>query len=157
MTMEVIKNIAAVIGVVLSAASLLTFVSEKARNVAAKFFGHIFKKYGNKDSLDTEIANIKELLERHIEEENTFREGVMRMNEINIEFTKTQCRNIIKNIFYKYNDRKILPLYEKKTLMYIDDLYIKTLDGNSFAALLLSEMSNWDIDYDNDCQESTDN
>lgn len=152
--MEVIKNIAAVIGVVLSAASLLTFVSEKARNVAAKFFGHIFKKYGNKDTLDTEIENIKELLEKHIKDENAFREGVMKMNEINIEFARTQCRNIIKNIFYKYNDRKVLPLYEKKTLMYMDDLYIKQLDGNSFAALLLDEMSKWDIDYDNSYQDS---
>lgn len=154
--MEVIKNIAAVIGVLLSAATLLAFVSDKARNIAAKFFGHIFKKYGNKETLDSEIADIKKLLERHIEEEQAFKDGVMRMNEINIEFTKTQCRNIIKNTFYKYNDSKVLPLYEKKTLMYVDDLYTKQLEGNSFASLLLSEMSEWDIDYGNSYQGEPD-
>lgn len=142
--MEVVKNIAAIIGVILSAASLLALLSKTVRGGIAR----IFQKYGKSDEVSNSIAEIKSLLERHIEDEAEFKEGVMLMNEINIEFTKTQCRNIIKTIFYKYKDIKVLPLYEKKTLMNVEDLYIKRLNGNSFAALLLEEMSHWTIDYE---------
>lgn len=155
--MEIIKNIAAVLGVVLTAANLLMLFSEKARSVVSKIIRHIFKKYGRKDETDTEIADIKKMLVQHIEEEREFKNGVMEMNEINIEFTKTQCRNIIKNIFYKYNDTKVLPLYEKKTLMSVEDLYINRLGGNSFAALLLDEMSHWTINYDSSHPDETEN
>jgi hypothetical protein len=41
----------------------------------------------------------------------------------------------------------VLPLYEKKTLIMIEDLYINRLKGNSFAELLLDEMRDWEIDY----------
>lgn len=145
--MEIIKNTAAVIGLILSAAGVISLFSKKARSAAAILFRYIFKKYGNENTR-SEISQIKEMLERHIEDEKAFKEGVIKMNEINIEFTKAQCRNIIKNIFYKYNDTKILPLYEKKTLMSVEELYINRLGGNSFAALLLDEMSHWTIDYD---------
>ena len=146
--MEIIKNIAAVLGVILTAANILLLVSEKARKIAARIVEHIFKKYGETDTVKAEVSDIKEMLTRHIEDEREFKEGVLRMNEINIEFTKAQCRNIIKNIFYKYCDTKVLPLYEKKTLMSVEELYINRLNGNSFAALLLEEMSHWTIDYD---------
>ena len=142
--MEVVKNIAAVIGVILSAASLIARLSKTFRSAISK----LFKKYGKSDEVSESIAQIKLMLERHIQDEAEFKEGVMQMNEINIEFTKTQCRNIIKTIFYKYNDTKVLPLYEKKTLMNVEDLYINKLHGNSFAALLLEEMSHWTIDYE---------
>jgi len=142
--MEVVKNIAAVIGVVLSAASLIALLSKTFRSAISK----LFKKYGKSDEVSDSIAQIKSMLERHIKDEAEFKDNVVQMNEINIEFTKTQCRNIIKTIFYKYNDTKVLPLYEKKTLMNVEDLYINKLHGNSFAALLLEEMSHWEIDYD---------
>ena len=142
--MEVVKNIAAVIGVVLSAASLIALLSKTFRSAISK----LFKKYGKSDEMSDSIAQIKSMLERHIKDEAEFKDNVVQMNEINIEFTKTQCRNIIKAIFYKYNDTKVLPLYEKKTLINIEDLYVKKLHGNSFVALLLEEMSRWEIDYD---------
>ena len=147
--MEVVKDIAAIIGVVLSAASLIAMFSKTFRELLLK----IFKKYGNSDEVFESISDIKTMLERHIQDETEFKEGVVKMNEINIEFTKTQCRNIIKSIFYKYNDTKVLPLYEKKTLMSVEELYIKRLHGNSFAALLLEEMSHWKVDYDSSYPE----
>lgn len=147
--MEVIKNIAAVMGVILSAANILMLVSKPVRTTVSMFFKRLFNKYGETDTVKTEVSDIKDMLEKHIKDEKAFKDGVIQMNEINIEFTKTQCRNIIKNIFYKYNDKKVLPLYEKKTLMSVEDLYINKLEGNSFAALLLKEMATWEIDYEN--------
>jgi len=146
--MEVVKDIAAVLGVILSAASILALVSKTARASIAK----VFRKYGEADKVEANtdmIAEIKTLLEKHIEEDKGFKESIVENNEINLEFTRTQCRNIIKNIFYRYNDTKVLPLYEKKTLMSIEELYVKRLQGNSFASLLLDEMREWDVDYEN--------
>lgn len=142
--MEVVKNIAAVLGVILSAASVLALVSKTVRSAIAK----LFHRYGKTDEITESITEIKTLLERHIAEEKDFKETITEMNDITMEFTRTQCRNIIKNIFYKYNDTKVLPLYEKKTLKYIEELYIDKLNGNSFASLLLEEMSEWEVDYD---------
>ena len=143
--MEVVKNIAALIGVILSAASLIALLSKTFRNAIKS----MFKKYGNEKEMAESIAEIKSMLERHIEEEKEAKENCQRANEINIEFTKTQCRNIIKTIFYKYRDTKVLPLYEKKTLLNVEDLYVERLKGNSFAALLIDEMSSWEVDYEN--------
>jgi len=145
--MEVVKDIAAVLGVILSAASILALVSKTARASIAK----VFRKYGEADKVEANtdmIAEIKTLLEKHIEEDKGFKESIVENNEINLEFTRTQCRNIIKNIFYRYNDAKVLPLYEKKTLMNIEELYVKRLHGNSFASLLLDEMREWEVDYE---------
>ena len=141
--MEIIKDIAAIIGVVLSAASLLTLLSKTVRNALVK----LFKKYTNEDEVTKSISEIKKMLEQHIEDEKEFKEDAVKMDAITLEFIKTQCRNIIKGIFYKYNDAKVLPLYEKKTLINVENLYVKKLEGNSFAALLLDEMAHWDIDY----------
>lgn len=142
--METVKNIAAIIGVILSAASLIALCSKSIRSSLTK----LFKKYGKEDEVSASIAEIKKMLEQHIEEENEMKINCMAANEISIEFVKTQCRNIIKTMFYKYRDTKILPLYEKKTLMNVEDLYVKKLKGNSYAALLIEEMSRWEIDYD---------
>lgn len=151
--METVKNIAAIIGVILSAASLITLCSKTFRS----FLKKLFKKYGNEDEVSQSIADIKTMLEQHIAEENEIKDNHKTMNEITIEFIKTQCRNNIKTIFYKYKDSKRLPLYEKKTLMNIEDLYVKKLKGNSFAALLIEEMSNWEIDYDDAHPDEEDN
>lgn len=141
---EVIKNIAAVLGIIISAASVLALISKSFRNI----LGKIFKKYGKSDEVSKSIAEIKDMLEQHVESEKEFKEKITEMNDINLEFTKTQCRNIIKTIFYKYRDTKVLPLYEKKTLINVEELYIGRLRGNSFAALLLDEMRDWEIDYE---------
>ena len=142
--MEVVKNAAAILGAILSAASVITLVSKTVRRSIANFF----RRYGKADEFSGDIAEIKKLLERHMEGDNKFKENVSATNDIMVEFMRTQCRTIIKSIFYKYNETKVLPLYEKKTLMSVEDLYVNKLRGNSFAMLMLDEMSHWTIDYE---------
>ncbi len=142
--MEVVKNAAAILGAILSAASVITLVSKTVRRSIANFF----RRYGKADEFSGDIAEIKKLLERHMEEDKKFKENVSATNDIMVEFMRTQCRTIIKSIFYKYNETKVLPLYEKKTLMSVEDLYVNKLRGNSFAMLMLDEMSHWTIDYE---------
>lgn len=142
--MEVVKNIAAILGTIISAASVIALASKTSRQAISTFF----KKYGKTDEVSEDIADIKKLLERHIDEDKEFKKAVSATNAVMEEFMKTQCRTIIKNIFYRYNDVKILPLYEKKTLMSVEDLYVNKLHGNSFAMLMLDEMSHWTTDYE---------
>jgi hypothetical protein len=142
--MEMVKNTAAVLGVLISAASVLAIVSKTVRGMISAFF----QKYGKTDEVSKSIAEIKLLLEQHIEDDTEFKENIAAMNEISLEFTKAQCRDIIKTMFYKYNNTEILPLYEKKTLMNVEDIYVGRLNGNSFASLLLEEMAGWAIDYE---------
>lgn len=142
--MEVVKNAAAILGAILSAASVITLVSKTVR----RFIANFFRRYGKADEFSGDIAEIKKLLERHMEEDKKFKENVSATNDIMVEFMRTQCRTIIKSIFYKYNETKVLPLYEKKTLMSVEDLYVNKLRGNSFAMLMLDEMSHWTIDYE---------
>lgn len=142
--MEVVKNAAAILGAILSAASVITLVSKTVR----RFIANFFRRCGKADEFSGDIAEIKKLLERHMEEDKKFKENVSATNDIMVEFMRTQCRTIIKSIFYKYNETKVLPLYEKKTLMSVEDLYVNKLRGNSFAMLMLDEMSHWTIDYE---------
>ena len=147
--MEIVKDVAAVIGVILSAASLITLLSKTVR----RFIGNVFRKYGNTDEVESKIDELKSMLEQHIRDESQMHAEIANSTAINMEFTRTQCRNLIKTMFYKYKDSKVLPLYEKKTLLSIKELYVDKLKGNSFAALLIEEMNNWEVDYDSSYPE----
>lgn len=147
--MKALELTAMILGIAASAITVLTIVSKKFRGV----IGGLFKKYGRSDELSENIDHIRTMLEKHISDDEDFRRGISEINDIAIEFTKAQCRNIIKNVFYKYKDTKVLPLYEKKTLMSVEDLYIRKMNCNSFASLLLQEMAKWDVDYDSSVPE----
>ena len=143
--MDIVRDVSSIIGLILSAAALFTLFSNKAKEAIAKLFG----KYGQTKELSDEMAKMKVLLEDHIAEENKFRGECIDRDRVATEFMKTQCRNIIKTMFYNYKDDKILPLYDKQMLIFVKELYINRLHGNSFAAVLLEDMEGWDVDYDN--------
>ncbi len=142
--MELLKNVAAVLGVILSAASVITLASKTARSGISR----VIRKYSNIDESRETISEIKKMLEAHINDDQEFKAGVEATNEVLMEFMRTSCRGTIKDIFYRYKDTKILPLYEKKTLLYMEELYLNALHCNTFAALLLKEMDKWAVDYE---------
>lgn len=141
---EIIKDISAILGVIMSLSAVLSLLSKNVRG----FFKRLFNKYGKTDEVAVSISEMKALLENHMEDSKEFKKQFADMNSISIEFMKNQSRNTIKDIFYTYQDTKVLPLYVKKTLMTIEDLYLNKLHGNSFAKLLLEEMRTWDVDYE---------
>lgn len=141
--MDTIKNIAAVIGCVSAALGLLGLLSQKFRT----FVSSMVKRYSGSDDMHAELDEIKRMLEEHIAADEAFREQSAATDDITIRFCKEFCRNTIKDIFYRYEETKVIPLYEKKTLMSIEDLYIKRMNCNSYASLLLTEMQKWEVDY----------
>lgn len=141
-TIDFLKDVSAVLGVVLSAASVAALVSKRVRAALAQLIGH----YSHTTETTASINELKSMFQQHLEEDKKFKEQAQEINDILISFVTTQCRDTIKNIFYKYNDEKVLPLYEKKTLMNISELYIGKLHKNSYASMLLKEMEKWEVD-----------
>lgn len=134
--METIKNIAAIIGCILSVVSLITLCSKGGR----AFIKNLFKK-------NTEdIVQENEQQSRDIEEIkgtlNKLAKDFDAMKEVSIQ----ECRNTIKNIYYKYEKERKIPLYERKTADKTYEIYHGKFHENTYAALLYQEICKWEID-----------
>lgn len=134
--METIKNIAAIIGCILSVISLITLCSKGGR----AFIKNLFKK-------NTEdIVQENEQQSRDIEEIkgtlNKLAKDFDAMKEVSIQ----ECRNTIKNIYYKYEKERKIPLYERKTADKTYEIYHDKFHENTYAALLYQEICKWEID-----------
>lgn len=133
--MEIVKDIAAVFGLICSFSAVLTLCSKTVK----AFIGNIFKKYGNDDNMD----KIEETLILMNKKLDTIEE----LTTITVDFTREECRDKIKTMFYQYYDEKTLPLYEYKWLLKLEAFYIDRLHGNSFVKGLIDTMKTWPIDY----------
>lgn len=175
---ETIKNIAAVLGCIVTLSGVFSIFSKTIRSIFKFIFEKIFKVYGNEKEVEaiknSVNENIKSLKEKELQEIykaiGTLTDAVTELNkkqdenlktyqdkikmiedsmEIDTEFVRTQCRAIVKNMFYKYCKEQKLPLYEYKTLLKIEELYVIKCHGNSFAQELITRMKSWEIDYSN--------
>ena len=133
---ELFKNITSALGLILSASSVFALCSKGAK----KAIGNFFKKYGDSE----DIADVKKALDDIKERLDSIDDA----NAITVDFTREQCRSMIKDMFYKYCDEKRLPLYEYKLLLKLEDFYINRLHGNTFIVGLINKMKTWEIDYD---------
>ena len=134
--METIKNIAAVVGCILSVISLITLCSKGGRN----FIKSLFKKqakelYDENKQQSSDIKEIKDTVSL-----------LLQRTDIQDEVLKQNCRNVIKDIYYKYYKTKKIPLYERKTADREYEIYNKIYHGNSYASLLYGEICKWEID-----------
>ena len=59
--------------------------------------------------------------------------------------TEKEVVTILRAV-HKYKDSRVLPLYEKKRLMEIQELYITRLHQNHWGKTLLDAMADWDVD-----------
>lgn len=133
--MEIVKDIAAVLGVICSFSAVLTICSKSAK----AFIANIFKKYGYDDSM-TKIEEKLDMISNKLD-------SIEALNTITVDFTREECRDKIKTMFYQYYDEKSLPLYEYKWLLKLEAFYIDRLHGNSFVKGLIDTMKTWPIDY----------
>lgn len=143
--MEIVKNIATVIGCITGCIGLLTVLCRPLR----KFLIEWVQRTSGKSKVESQLNEIKKILEQQAEDQKAFQDKVEASINITLEFTEKQCRSDIKEIFYAYRDSKKLPLYEKKSLMDIEDLYINKLHKNHWGKTLLEEMATWDVDPSN--------
>ena len=123
--MELLKNISTILSIIISCCAVLTLISKGFRNLITRLF-----KSNNND-----IIKIKESVEK-----------ISSVISVLEEHSKQQCRDTIKDIYYRYYEKKKIPLYERKTVDKTYDLYVHKFNGNSYVELLYSEIIKWEID-----------
>ena len=134
--METIKNIAAIIGCILSTISLITLCTKGGRAFIHGFFKRNTKEIQNENERQTsDIQQIKKTLDLMLSK-------FAGLEEVSMQ----QCRDTIKTIYYKYHKDKRIPLYERKTADRTYQIYTTIFHGNSYASLLYKEICKWEID-----------
>lgn len=134
--MEIIKDIAAIIGCILSFISLVTVCTKGGRAAVKRFFNNNTKEIVEENAKQTnDIHDIKESLAQLATNFGSVQEVL-----------EQQCRNTIKNIYYKYQHDKKIPLYERKTVDKTWDIYHNKFHQNSYVGLLYNEICKWEID-----------
>lgn len=134
--MDTLKDIGAIIGLILSVITLITLCTKAGR----AFIKSLFKKE-TKDIVDENAEQTKDIKEikATLETLVTKTDGLQ-------EMLLQQCRDTIKNIYYKYQHNKRIPLYERKTADKVWAIYNGKFEQNTYAKLLYGEICKWEID-----------
>lgn len=130
--METIKNIAAILGAILSLAAVITLCCKPIK----LYIASSLKKYQSEQNDKIKQNTLKATLKR-----------VENKLDATIAYTTEACRGEIKNMFYKYIENKTLPYYEKMHMLQIEDIYVNTLQKNHYTKGLIEEMKTWSVDY----------
>jgi|GEM_PF-2417337 len=146
--METIRNVASVFGCVISGITLAGILIKPLRKRVQSYI----KGVSNECETAQQLEEIKAMIAEQNRANEEFQTRIQENMDITIEFTEKQCRNILKVMFYKYRDTKVLPLYEKKTLLDLEDLYINKLHKNHWGKTLIDEMDTWEVDSSISCE-----
>lgn len=130
--METIKNIAAILGAILSLAAVITLCCKPIK----LYIASALKKYQGEQDDKIKQNTLKATLKR-----------IESKLDATVAYTTEACRGEIKNMFYKYIDNKTLPYYEKMHMLQIEDIYVNKLQKNHYTKGLIEEMKTWSVDY----------
>ena len=127
--METIKNIAAILGAILSLATVITLCCKPIK----LYIASSLKKYQSEQDDKIKQNTLKATLKR-----------IENKLDATVAYTTEACRGEIKNMFYKYIENKTLPYYEKMHMLQIEDIYV---NKNHYTKGLIEEMKTWSVDY----------
>lgn len=130
--METVKNIAAILGAILSLAAVITLCCKPIKAYIAR----ALKKYQSEQDDKIKQNTLKATLKR-----------IENKLDATVAYTTEACRGEIKNMFYKYIGNKALPYYEKMHMLHIEDIYVNKLQKNHYTKGLIEEMKTWSVDY----------
>lgn len=134
--MELLRNIAATIGAITTILSFIVVCSEHGRKIIHDLFSkNTVDLHQNDETHTKQLAEIVEKLSIITK----------RLNAVE-EVSKQQCRNIIKDIYYKYYEHQQIPLYDRKTAEVTYDIYVNQFHGNSYVKILYDEICKWEIE-----------
>ena len=109
----------------------ITEIKNTLNNLATEF-GSFKTEVG---SLKTEVGNLK-----------TEFDDLKKRSDVDEGFNAEICRNVIKDIYYKYNKTQKIPLYERKMADSLYKIYSEQFHQNSYGQLLYQEICKWEID-----------
>ena len=130
--METVKNIAAILGAILSLSAVITLCCKPIK----LYIANALKKYQSEQDDKVKQNTLKATLKR-----------IENKLDATVAYTTEACRGEIKNMFYKYIGNKTLPYYEKMHMIHIEDIYVNKLQKNHYTKGLIEEMKTWSVDY----------
>lgn len=130
--METVKNIAAILGAILSLSAVITLCCKPIK----AYIASALKKYQSEQDDKIKQNTLKATLKR-----------IENKLDATVAYTTEACRGEIKNMFYRYMDNKTLPYYEKMHMLQIEDIYVNKLQKNHYTKGLIEEMKTWSVDY----------
>lgn len=129
---DVIKTFGSLVAVILSYVSLGQYLNKRIDKL---FDEHLEDIRKNDKKQTEEITEIKDTLENLEKRANV-------VEDFNAEI----CRQVIKDIYYKYNKTQKIPLYERKMADSLYKIYSEQFHQNSYGQLLYQEICKWEID-----------
>ena len=130
--METVKNIAAILGAILSLSAVITLCCKPIK----LYIANALKKYQSEQDDKVKQNTLKATLKR-----------IESKLDATVAYTTEECRGEIKNMFYRYMENKTLPYYEKMHMLQIEDIYVNKLQKNHYTKGLIEEMKTWSVDY----------
>lgn len=130
--METVKNIAAILGAILSLSAVITLCCKPIK----LYIANALKKYQSEQDDKVQQNTLKATLKR-----------IENKLDATVAYTTEACRGEIKNMFYKYIGNKTLPYYERMHMIHIEDIYVNKLQKNHYTKGLIEEMKTWSVDY----------
>ena len=133
--MEVIRDIAAVLGLLVTIGGIIASLTKRGRALLHKIKMTITGQLIEENKQQSEdILHIKDSL-------STLTERFDSVEAV----CQQRCRDKIKEIYYKYCNVKQIPLYERKTADVNWEIYRTRFHGNSYAALLYQQITQWEV------------
>lgn len=140
---DVVKNIGSLLGLFLSIASAIGIVAKFQNKHYKKMFDEYSEEIRKNDKKQTEeITEIKDTLNNLA----TKVDGLEKSSDVVEDFNAEICRQVIKDIYYKYNKTQKIPLYERKMADSFYKIYSEQFHQNSYGQLLYQEICKWEID-----------
>lgn len=132
--MEQIKNLAVVLGIVISLGSVFTVTLPGVR-------GKIKERLTRYDALWDEMRQLRRLLEAHVQND-TLRETD---DAIQREVDVCVLRDLITTIYYNYAKEKKIPVFAMEDVSALYRLYEKR-GGNSYVQVLMRQITEeWEV------------
>lgn len=140
---DVVKNIGSLLGLFLSIASAVGIVAKFQNKHYKKLFDEYSEEIRKNDKKQTEeITEIKDTLNNL----TTKVDDLEKRFDVDEDFNAEICRQVIKDIYYKYNKTQKIPLYERKMADSLYKIYSEQFHQNSYGQLLYQEICKWEID-----------
>lgn len=168
---DVVKNIGSVLGLFLSTVSVAGVITKLLSKRYDRLFDEHLEEIRKNDKKQTEeITEIKDTLNNLATEFGSVKtevgsiktevgslktevsslkiqvDSLEKRFDVVEDFNAEVCRNVIKDIYYKYNKTQKIPLYERKIADSLYKIYSEQFHQNSYGQLLYQEICKWEID-----------
>ena len=134
--MEVVKNMGTVIGLVLSAITLITLCCKPLR----KKIGNVIRKVSNVQETSEAVEEVRAMMQQL----TAAQESNQAMMENFKESQLSLLRDSITQLYFKYLPDKQVPAYGRKDMVNLFEAYEK-LGGNSYVKTVYEEFMDWPV------------